>query len=117
LVDHPVFETLQEANAMKDLHRAIVARIISDAIGEGYALEVFNGEETMIRHSRDEREVMAALETRGDDQLRFRREGKRIGVVHLRYGNEGWGVACEFTPILDPIMTGARKVSEGIPSR
>ena len=102
---------------MNDPQRAIIERIISDAVGEGYSLEVFNGEEVIIRHSRDERAVMAALETTKEDQLRFRREGKRVGFVRLVYGNEGWAVASEFSPILAPIMAGARGVSEGIFSR
>ncbi len=102
---------------MKDLQRAIIARIISDAVGEGYALDVFNGEDTMIRHSRDERAIMGALESTEEDQLRFRRDGKRVGVVRLVYGNEGWGVANEYTPSLEPVMVGARKVADGIFSR
>lgn len=102
---------------MKDLHRAIVTRLVSDAVSEGYALDVFNGEETMIRHSRDETEILAVLQSRDEDQLRFRRDGKRVGVVHLNYANEGWGVTTEFTPSLAPILVGARKVAEGVFSR
>ena len=98
---------------MKDLHRAIITRIISDAVSEGYELEVFNGEETIIRHSRDEREIMAALESTNEDQLRFRRNGKRAGFVRLVYRNEGWGVANEYAPALEPIMVGARGSRRG----
>ncbi|UDL93564.1 hypothetical protein LGH83_13360 [Lichenihabitans sp. PAMC28606] len=102
---------------MKELHRAIITRIISDAVGEGYALDVFNGEETMLRHSRDERAIMDALASTSEDQLRFRRDGKRVGVVRLVYANEGWGVANEYTPVLEPVMIGARNVADGIFSR
>ena len=102
---------------MNDLHRAIIARIISDGVGEGYALDVFNGEATKIRHSRDERAIMDALESTAEDELHFRKDGKRVGMVRLVYANEGWGVASTHTPSLEPIMVGARKVAEGIFSR
>jgi hypothetical protein len=102
---------------MNASQRAIIERIISDAVGDGYSLEVFNGEEVMIRHSRDERAVLAALESTKEDQLRFRREGKRVGFVRLVYDNQGWAVASEFSPILAPIMEGARGLSEGVFSR
>ena len=87
---------------MNDLQRAIITRIVSDAVGDGYALEVFNGEETMIRHSRDEREIMAALETTGEDQLRFRREGKRAGFVRLVYANPGGAWPTSIRPASRP---------------
>ena len=102
---------------MQDMQRAIITRIVSDAVSEGYALDVFNGEDTMIRHSRDEREIMAALGSSKEDQLRFRREGKRVGVVRLVYENEGWGVANEYTPALEPVMVGARKLAQGVFTR
>lgn len=102
---------------MNDLQRAIITRVISDAVNDRFELDVFNGEEVMIRHSRDEREIFAALETTGEDQLRFRRDGKRVGFVRLVYANHGWAVASEFTPALAPVMVGARQVSEGVFSR
>ena len=102
---------------MNDLQRAIITRVISDAVDDRYELDVFNGEEVMIRHSRDEREIFAALATTAEDQLRYRRDGKRVGVVRLVYANDGWDVASEFTPALAPVMVGARHVSEGVFSR
>lgn len=102
---------------MNDLQRAIVTRVISDAVDAGYDLDVFNGEAVMIRHSRDEREIFSALQSAGEDELRYRRAGKRVGFVRLVYANDGWRVASEFSPALAPVMVGARHVAEGEPSR
>ena len=102
---------------MNDLQRAIVTRMISDAVEDRYDLDVFNGEEIKIRHSRDEREIFAALESTGEDELRYKRDRKRVGTVRLVYANEGWAVASEFTPALASVMVGAKQVADGVFSR
>ena len=102
---------------MNDLQRAIVTRVISDAVDDRYEIDVFNGRETTLRHSRDEREIFAALESTAEDQLRYSRYGKRVGFVRLVYANDGWDVASEFTPALASVMIGARHVAEGVFSR
>lgn len=94
------------------IEKKIVARIISDAIRAGYSLSVNNGEEIVIRKSRDKAAILAEMFSVDTEHLVYHKDGVRQGSVFLVYGNDGWDVICDYTTNLDPILRGAMRLGD-----
>lgn len=72
--------------------------IIERAIGAGYMISVNDGEEFVIRRSRDCDAIMAVLFSTEADWLTIRDgEGKRIGFIMFVYGNGPGELASDYT--------------------
>jgi hypothetical protein len=67
--------------------RRIAKRLIQAALDAGYAISVFDGEETTVRQSTDRRAIIDAMATTSDDRLTFWMGDTRIGTVWLIYSN------------------------------
>jgi hypothetical protein len=95
------------------IERAIIERIVTDAISVGYAISVNDGEETTLRRSRDTSAIMAAMMTTDEDRLLIHRPSaeRYFGWVYLVYGNDGWDVVNDYTTNLESLMAGADKVA------
>lgn len=100
------------------IERRIARRVIRDAVAGGYTLDVFDGEETVLRNSTKEREILKAMFSVDEERLIFRKDGARVGWVFFVYGNSGWDVICDYTdkPEVEEILKGANELADKLDS-
>jgi hypothetical protein len=74
---------------MSDVVGKIIARrLVKRAIALGYTVSVNDGEAFTVIRSRNESDIVDALETTDSDMLVFRwPDGTRVGWVYLVWGN------------------------------
>lgn len=71
---------------------AVQARkIVRLALAAGLSVSVHDGEEWTVNKSTDHMAILAALATTESDTLRFRLNGKKVGVMLLVWGNAADG--------------------------
>lgn len=71
------------------IERAIARRLIGQMLAAGLVVSVNDGEETTVVKSRDERGILAALATTGEDIVTGHDSaGRRIGFFLLIWGND-----------------------------
>jgi hypothetical protein len=68
--------------------RKIAKRLVQAALDKGYAINVYDGEETTVRQSTDRKAVLDAMATTEGDALTFWLGDTRIGTVWLIYCND-----------------------------
>jgi hypothetical protein len=95
-----------------EIERLIATKTIRALLAEGWVVSVFDGEETTVRHSSNDTEILDALGTTGEDMLIahggtfdgtvFTRKSYR-GWIHLVWGN-GQDVVTDYTETLEPVM-------------
>lgn len=72
--------------------RRVAGRLIRAALDLDYTVSVNDGEETTVRRARTWAPVMEALATTGEDYVTMHdRDGNRVGVFYLVYGNDDTG--------------------------
>ncbi len=84
---------------MTQRHEQTEARaIIQRAIAAGYTVSVNDGEEYVIKRSRDCEAIMATLFSTDSDWLLIRNAaGEKIGVIWFVYGNGPGELAADYT--------------------
>jgi hypothetical protein len=90
------------------IERVIIRRFVKTALRYGYAISVFDGEETTVKRSLDASVIMKAIMTTDEDFLelfRLNESPKRQGWVRLIYGNSGYDVINDYTTNLEYLMT------------
>lgn len=68
--------------------RRIAKGIVQAALDKGYAISVYDGEETTVKQSTDRKAVLDAMATTNDDRLTFWLGDQRIGTAWLIYEND-----------------------------
>jgi hypothetical protein len=104
--------------------RAILRRVIIDALKAGYELSVDDGgDELAIERSTNAKAVLAALMNTDDDRLILERRivgvEREHGWVRFIYGNgnDGCDVICDYTVNLDAVLEGATALAEKLEAR
>lgn len=99
------------------IERAIVTRVVKDALKAGYRLSVDDGgDELALTDSTSQKAVLDALMNTDDDRLIFDREDHR-GVVWFVYGNDGWDVIADYSQRLEDVLAGAEALAEKLEAR
>lgn len=105
----------------------IVRRVIRDALAAGYLLSVSDGEEVVVRRSRQPRNLFAHMMTTDSDTLILVRHStaqeiasgdkpfKRVGWVQFVYGN-GPDVLSDYTTNLESLLAGANALAAKLDS-
>lgn len=93
-----------------DIERTIVKRVITDFLAAGYALGVYDGEETVLKDSILPARIMGAMFSTDEDWLKVylingspTEPNKVCGWVRFTYGNDA-DVICDYTTNFEPIM-------------
>lgn len=96
------------------VERKIVSKVVKDALDAGFTVDVFNGEETVIKDSKDMAAILKEMFSVDDERLYFRKAGQRMGWVQLIYGNDGTDVIADYTatPAIEGIVAGATRMAE-----
>ena len=83
-------------------------KIVIAAINAGFSVGVNDGEETVLKHSRNVNEIMRALFSTDEDYLLIYKDQKKatdhFGWVYLIYGNGIDDVVNDYSTNLDPIF-------------
>lgn len=80
------------------IERNIVSLIVSDAIEQGYEVSIDNGDDLeVIPVLGDYEEIMKEVMHTDAEAIRFHKDGKRVGMVFLVYGNDGWDAINDHT--------------------
>lgn len=82
-------------NHRQALERRIVGMIVQDAIAQGYAVALDNGEETITAKHLDD--LMAEIMATDEEKLTFYKDGQPVGAVWLVYGNDGFDCMADHT--------------------
>lgn len=90
------------------IEKKIVSMIVSDAIEQGCKVAVNNGDEDSPIFG-DYADIMRETMHTDEEALIFYKEGKRVGMVFLVYGNDGFDAVCDHTDnlITNRILTRA----------
>ncbi|TPL42576.1 MULTISPECIES: hypothetical protein [unclassified Mesorhizobium] len=74
---------------MRPTEAKIVGALIKKALGLGYVVSVYDGEEWALKRSGDYEKITAEIAATDETQLVFRRQDKtKIGSVLLIHGND-----------------------------
>lgn len=99
------------------IERAIVRRVVKDALAAGYVLSVDDGgDELAVEEATKTKPVMDALLNTDDDTLILRRNDER-GWVRFVYGNSGWDVINDYTTNLEDVLAWANRMAERLQVR
>lgn len=96
------------------VEKRIARQVITDAIKDGYSLNVFNGGDTyeLPAPSTKVKDILGAMFATDDERLYFWKDGKRCGWVWFVYGNDGWDVVCDHSENVQHIMGGAEALAD-----
>lgn len=107
------------------IERAIIRRAVADILavqaedGPAYTINVYDGEDTALAHSRDQEAIMAAIMSTDEDHLVVQRaptpgSDRRLhfGNVMLVYGNDGWDVISDYHVTLEDALKGANALAD-----
>ncbi len=100
-----------------DLEKQAVAEFVAIALADGYAVSVYDGEETTVTRSKDRQAIINALFTTDSDTLKLRSDdGKITASFQFIYGNgvdvlsdysdtaTGESFANRFSDIVEPLF-------------
>ena len=104
-----------EVAKRQKIEKAIVRRVIRDALKAGYKLNISNGGDGYELPEPTDKYKVAneAMFATDEEHLYFFKEGKRIGWVFFVYGNSGWDVMCDNVdnPEVNEILKGGEEVA------
>lgn len=97
---------------------AVLEHLLSVILAKGWHISVNDGEEWVVRKSRDQGLISKALGSTGEDTLRIRDdEGQHVGTIWLIYGN-GYDVinnhTCDRHAEFDALMESVFKHVESL---
>ena len=101
------------------VERAIVTKIVADALAQGFSIEVDDGEDVQAVTSAEKKHIEEKCFATDDCLLYFEKEGKSVGWVLFVYGNDGWDCISDYTTdgathnILTGGITLANAIEEG----
>jgi hypothetical protein len=98
-----------------EIERAIIERLVSDALFFGYSVSHSDGEALTVSRSRDTAPIMTQLHACDEEGLLFYdEEGGRVGAVSLVYGNGGYDVIADYTvnERMTALVAGAERLAD-----
>lgn len=102
---------------IEDAERKIARKVIDDAIAAGHTIDVFDGEEVVVKRSAEAETIFGAMFSTDSDTLIIHKDGKRIGAVWFVYGNTGYDVISDYSMSLHELLQGAGELSEQLESQ
>lgn len=78
--------------------KSVLRGIISRALAKGFTVSLFDGEEWVVRKSRNAQEVIGSMFTVDEETLRFcDADGVKVGDAFIVHGNSPEEVVCDHT--------------------
>lgn len=113
----------RQVAARQRLERAIVRRVVKDALAAGYVLDVDDGgEELAVWGATTRKAAIDALMNTDEDRLILRRLNAagaltEKGWVRFVYGNDGWDVINDYSVNIELVLAGAEAMAERMEAR
>jgi hypothetical protein len=77
--------------------KRMASALVRACLTRGYTVSLHNGEDWEISHSRNYRELMAALFSTDEETVVIREtDGRKVGWFFLVYGNSGYDVVSDY---------------------
>lgn len=84
---------------------AIVRKVATDLIADGYLITVDDGDDEPVRNSKDLDAIIDAAFAVDEAYLRVRKPGMPVrSFVRLIYGNTGWDVVSDYGTDLEEVL-------------
>lgn len=109
---------------VNEMERAIIRKLVEDALRDGYAVKHNDGEEYTIKvESLNGNNVstlvdaiMQEIHSTDEEYLVLYKGQSRIGSVSLVYGNSGWDVIADHTDTVEmrELLKGAEALAESL---
>lgn len=97
-----------------EVEQLIARKCIEALLACGWSLDVNDGEETTVRHSRDADDIFAAMFTTDEDYLIVHKGmGEETSFVWFIYGNSGWDVISDYGVSLEEVLKPVLDFAEG----
>ncbi|WP_234053660.1 MULTISPECIES: hypothetical protein [unclassified Xanthobacter] len=78
--------------------RRMCTALVTAALQRGYAVSVNDGEDWVVKRSKDRSAILAALFTTDEDTIMLRSDdGRKVGWFRLIYGNDGYDVVSDYS--------------------
>jgi len=100
---------------MQQHERAVISKMISDALALGYVVSIWEGEGWAIKRSADKAAILAACASTDSDNFIFRdASGERVGAVLVVYGNDAGETIADNTDneAINALLKGAEELQE-----
>lgn len=102
--------------------RKVAKAFIADMKAKGYKIAVWDGEAFALKASTDERAILSAMGSTGEDHLYVidpeRPKGeRRIGWAFFVYGNSGSEVINDYTTNLTPLLIQTKTAENELEAR
>lgn len=108
-------QAAHDANARRiEAEQRIAKKVVTDALAAGYLIDVDDGGDVVLRQSKDEAAIVAAMFSTDADVLTVREsDGRRVGSIYFLYGN-GSEVLSDYTdkPAIAAVIAGAEAIAE-----
>jgi hypothetical protein len=95
----------------QELERKIVTRVIKDGIAAGFTIDVYDGEEFVLKGSTDVKKILSVMFTTDEDSLYLKKYGI-AGWVAFIYGNDGHDVIHDYSTNLEDVLKGAEELAD-----
>ena len=93
------------------IEREICTKLIEPAIGAGYTISVFNGEDTVIKRSVVLADILAVMFSVDEETLKLHKDGGTSSVF-LTYGECGYDVIADHNSTLEELLEPVFKFAE-----
>lgn len=97
------------SNIRQKNENGIISLFVEDAIKAGYAGDVYDGTEYMVRGSTDQQKIMDSLRGTDHDRITFRREDTKPATILCVYGNDPFEVIADYNDAAEPFLERANK--------
>lgn len=94
------------ARSTQVLEKMVVRSLVSELLGHGLTISVFDGEEWPVKRGTKRNQILDALFACDAETILIRDgEDNKIGRAYLVYGNDGYDVIADYSVALEPYMT------------
>ena len=94
------------------IEQQIIRRAVTDILGKGYKISLYDGEEFTVKRSTDLNLILNATQTTDRDMLKVYEGDSLIGTIILIYGNDGHDVIADYSLSLEEVLKGASLLAD-----
>jgi hypothetical protein len=91
---------------------AIARQAIRDLLAGGYSISLHDGEDIVVSSSTVCTDILNAMFSGDEETLIVNTPEGDCCTVHFVYGNDGYGVICDYSVSLDKTLKNSRKLAD-----
>ncbi|WP_448146122.1 hypothetical protein [Labrys miyagiensis] len=110
----PRNEGTVDSKKRRIVEKTISERIVRDVLGAGYTITIHNGERLVLVQSAGLDEILEALFSSGEDNLKLYANGVFRHWIYLVYGRGGHDVIADHSFSAEAVLAGAKVLARDI---